>query len=447
MEQTMKVIKKKGDDGHIMLDVTASSSEVSEALQLASINFCNQMGVRPSQGKTPAQLASEALGIRNLDTVVASQAAEALVPRALNKHGIIPAFNPLPQADAPLRRGHAYKFTLDVLPKPTYELDDYSPVTIHVHPFESDESEIDRKISEIARTYVSWVPMEGDGPLKSHDSCRIKIRATKNGVEVPGLTSDSRVYTLGEQLMPEGFDEAIEGMMVGETREFTFQGLGLDENNNEVMEDYLCTITLLGMQREVVPVIDDEWLSKNLPMYGTLAELREKIGEQVNSDRKKYYEDYKRNVAANALSERFKGTVPDEVYEGSMAQEQRTLRQQVTASGKSWEEFCEEQGGEQQVNMMLMVSMRQSLVQGYCLDAYYRHYNLSYTEDDLDESCFQLNPRNPRAVRQQMEKNGLGFALREAAERLRACKHLVEHAEIIVREGGGSASGPTVVMA
>lgn len=441
----MKVVKKTGEDGHIKLDVTASSSEVSEALQQASISFCGQMGIQPYGNKTPAELANEALGIKNLDSVVATQAVEMLVPRALNKHGIIPAFNPTPQADAPIRRGHAYQFTLEVLPKPSFELDDYSPVTIRVQPFEEDESEIDRQISGIARNYISWVPAEGEGPLKSHDSCKIKIEATKNGEIVPGLTSDGRVYTLGEKLMPEGFDEAIEGMMVGETRNFTFEGPGLDENKNEVMEEYKCEITLLEMQREVVPVIDDEWISKFLPMYSSLEELRSKIGEQVNADRKKYYEDYKRNLAAAALSERFKGTIPDEIYEGSMAQEQRTLRQQVAASGQTWEQFCEQQGGEQQVGMMLMVSMRQSLVQGYCLDAYYRHYNLSYTEEDLDESCFQLNPRNPRGVRQQMEKNGLGFALRESAERLRACKHLVEHAEIIERPA--SEGGPSLVMA
>ena len=43
-----------------------------------------------------------------------------------------------------------------------------------------------------------------------------------------------------------------------------------------------------------------------------------------------------------------------------------------------------------------------------------------------------MNPQNPRVARQSMERNGYGYALRESAERLRACKHLVEHAEITV---------------
>ena len=159
----------------------------------------------------------------------------------------------------------------------------------------------------------------------------------------------------------------------------------------------------------------------------------------------KYYEDYKRNLAATELAKRFKGSIPDEIYEGSMAEEQRQLHQQVANSGMTWEQFCEQQGGEQQVGMMLMVSMRQKLVQGFCLDAYYRHEGLSYTDQDLDEACFQLNPRNPHGVRLQMERNGLGFALREAAERLRACKHLVEHADIKIAEGSGQSGQPMYV--
>ena len=37
---------------------------------------------------------------------------------------------------------------------------------------------------------------------------------------------------------------------------------------------------------------------------------------------------------------------------------------------------------------------------------------------------------NPKAIRRQMEESGRGFALREAAERLKANKWLLEHAKV-----------------
>ena len=95
-----------------------------------------------------------------------------------------------------------------------------------------------------------------------------------------------------------------------------------------------------------VPVIDDEWIQKNMPMYKDLAAMREDFGKKINKERQAYYEDYKRNLAAGALAQRFEGSIPDEIYEGAMREQQKNLRQQVAASGQSWEEFCEKNGGE-----------------------------------------------------------------------------------------------------
>ena len=431
----MKVAKKKADDGFVLLDCTASSQEVSEALNQASQVFCSQMGLRPQQGKTPAQVASEQLGIKNLDEAVVPQAIELIVPHAINKWGTVPAFMPKAEAKTRLARGHAFQFELKVLPKPAFELTDYSPVKIRVEPYKPDEEQIDRRIADMARQFTQFVATDAH-PLEADDDCLLKMRTTKDGEVVPGLTMESRSYTLGMDLMPAGFDGHLIGMQPGETRTFTFEGPGLDADMNEVMEEYETTITLLEVQKEVVPVVDDEWVRKNLPMYENLADMREKIGAEIDEDRRKYYEDYKRNMAASELAKRFKGTIPDAIYEGSMSETRENMRQQVARSGMKWEDFVEQNGGQEQVNMMLMVEMRQNLVNGFALDAYYRHESLVYDESDLNEVCFQMNPQNPRAARQSMERNGFGYALRESAERLRACKRLVETAEIIEAEPG-----------
>lgn len=441
----MKVSKKKAEGAYVLLEATASSQEVSDALNQASQIFCSQMGLAPQQGKTPAQVASEQLGIKNLDEAVAPQAIELLVPHAINKSGVMPAFMPKAEAKTRLSRGHAFQFTLKPVPKPSYELEDYGPVSIKIEPFKADDEAIDKQIADMARQFTEFVAVDAH-PLGAHDSCLVKMHTTKNGEVIPGLTMDSRSYTMGMDLMPAGFDDHLLDMMPGETRTFTFEGPGLDENMNEIMEEYETTITLLEVQKEVVPVVDDAWVQKNLPMYADLADMRAKIGAEQEKERRKYYEDYKRNTAANELAKRFKGSIPDEIYEGSMSETVQNMRQQVTRAGMKWEEFVEKNGGEQQVNMMLMVEMRQNLVLGFALDAYYRHEGLMYNEDDLNEVCFQMSPQNPRAARMSMERNGFGYALRESAERLRACKRLVETADITVTdEVTKSKGGPIFV--
>ncbi len=73
------------------------------------------------------------------------------------------------------------------------------------------------------------------------------------------------------------------------------------------------------------------------------------------------------------------------------------------------------------------------MVQGYCLDAIYRHEGLTLTDEDIEAACRAMNPQgNPKQTRQQLETTGRGFALREAAERLKANNWVLEHAKITV---------------
>ena len=70
---------------------------------------------------------------------------------------------------------------------------------------------------------------------------------------------------------------------------------------------------------------------------------------------------------------------------------------------------------------------------GYALDALFRHEKMVLTDEDIEAACRSMSPQqNPKQVRNQMEQTGRGFALREAAERLKANRWLVDHAIVNV---------------
>ena len=103
----MKVTQKKLGDGKVQLDAVATVDEVNRALQQAQVGFAQQMGLRPEKDKTVAQVAEEKMGIKDLDSIVESQAVEALIPFAIDKKNIIPAYPPKPQAKVPMKRGRS----------------------------------------------------------------------------------------------------------------------------------------------------------------------------------------------------------------------------------------------------------------------------------------------------------------------------------------------------
>lgn len=434
----MKITQKKAD-GKVLVNAVASTEEVAKALNSAHLAFAQQMNLRPEKGKTVAQVAEERMGIRDLDSVVAQQAQDALMPFAVNKTGIIPAFPPKVDPKSRLKRGQTFQFEVTVTPKPDYELTSYEPVTITVAPPVVDPAEVDAQIAQMANGYTEYVP-DDPHPVQKGDACKIAMKAFRaNGEEVGPLATEGRTYVTGKGYMPDGFDENVIGMNVGETKTFSFDAPDIDEEGNEITGNFTTTVTVLEIQKTVVPEIDDAWVKKFMPFYKNLADMRKSIEDNLAKQREKQHEDAKRQAAAAEAASRFQGSIADEVYEAMTRSLMTNLRADVARQGMKFEDFIEQQGGEQQFNMMMMLQTREMLVQGYALDAVFRHEGLVITDDDLTEACAEMGggQTNPKMVRSQLEDSGRGFVLREAAERLRANKWLVEHAIVKEPEASG----------
>lgn len=429
----MKVTEKKLDDGRIQLEAVATPEEVDQALNAAAYGFAQQMNLHPVQGKTIEQIVEDQLGIKDLASIVEPQTTEMLVPFAIDKKNIIPSYPPKATAKSPLKRGQSFTFSLTVSPRPDYELSSYDPVSITVAPFEIDPAEVENEIARMADQFAEFVT-DDPHPVQSGDHCMLAIEATKDGEPMQGLTIDGRTYTAGAGLMPDGFDENVIGMDVGETKSFTFTGPGLDDKGNQIDETIECTVTVKEIQKRVIPAITDEWVKKNMPLYRDADALRGSIKDRIEKGRMNEYENYKRQVAASELAKRFSGRIADEVYEAMQQTMLMNMRSELQQQGMTFEQFVEQNGGEQQFNMMLMMQIRETLVQGYALDALFRHEGLVVTDEDLEDACRLMNPQNPQMARQQMESSGRGFALREIAERMKANKWLLDHAEVTIAE-------------
>ena len=267
--------------------------------------------------------------------------------------------------------------------------------------------------------------------MKSGDIVKIFLEAEEDGKRMEGLSTDGRTYSVGQGYMPAGFDENIYGMKIGEEREFTFEGPSFDDDFNETTQTVNAKVKILEFQKEEIPEINDEWVQKVMPLYKDADALRAEVKKQVQAHDEQAYNAYLRDVAADAVQKRFEGKIPDEAYEAARDNQVRNLQANVAAQGSTWEKFIEENGGPEQFNMMMMLEIRRMLVQGFVLDAVFRHFNLSIDDDDITTACIIMNPNvDPRQMREQMEKSGHGFALRESAERLKANQYLVDNAKI-----------------
>ncbi|MEC4176475.1 trigger factor [Adlercreutzia sp. R7] len=430
----MRVTEKKLADGVIKLDCEATAIEVNNALKEAGEAFAMQMGVRPQPGKTIEQLCQESLGIADLDKVVEASAIEVLMPRALDRRNLVPAFPPKVVPTVKFERGKKFTFTMDVTVKPAYELSSYEPVEVTVQPFVFDETPINQQMEDLAANAVVYEVCD-PRPLQEGDACSIAMKCMDGDEEIKALTCDDRTYPLGRGYMPEGFDAALIGMEPGQTKEFTFDAPMGVEDGKPVMKPIQCTVTVNNVQKEVTPVIDDAWVKANMPMFASVQALRDDMRRVFEAQQREAYEGYVQQMVVGKLTSRFNGRIADEIYEATRDHLVQNLRMELQQQGMTWEQFIAANGGEQQFGMMLMMQTREVLVQGFCLDAVYRHERLTLTDKDMEDACYGMNPQaNPKMMRQQLEDSGRGFALRETAERLKAARYVTEHAKITTAE-------------
>jgi trigger factor len=432
----MKVLEKKLQNGLIRLEVTVTPEEVNKVLYQCKVAFAQQMGMQPAkQGQTVDQAAEEQMGIKNLDSIVEPNAIETFVPMALDKKNLVPAFPPKAQSKVALRRNTEYKFTADVTPKPEYELESYEPVAFDAPAFKLDEALVDEQIKQMAGNYTSYIKDESvpaDKTVAKGDSVLIAIKAFEGDKELKNLNTEGRTYTAGQGYMPEGFENEVLGMKAGETKTFTFDGPSFDEDFNETTQTVTATVTVIEFQHEDIPEITDEWVKTNMPMYKGVEQLRNDIRRSLERQSRESYDAYVMQLAAAELAKRFKGNkIPDEIYESTRDSLVQNIRADLQQQGKSWDDFVKENGGEQQFGMMLMLQTRETLVQGFSLDALFRHEKMTLTQDDLLATCHAMNPQgNPKQMLKQVEDAGRGFALRESAQRMKANRWLVDHAKI-----------------
>ena len=427
----MKVISKYLEDGHVWLDCLATAKEVNQAFDKCAIAFATRMGLRPEQGKSVAQVAEERLGIKDLDSLIGDSVVEYFGPMAVSKRGIVPACPPIPTPMGPLVRGAEFAFRLLVLPKPTFELSSYDPVTIEASRLKPEPEKVQQLLDQVTSQFASLATSESQHPVKTGDTVLLKMESKLNGEPSPGMTFERRPYVVGQGYMPEPFDQNLLGMEIGQTKSFSFESPSMFSTEEGATDSFECTVTVLEQQSTVTPELNDDFVKRFLPSYENAQALIDAAEKQVADELEYQQQDMLQQLATQELAGRLEGTIPDEVYESSMITMRENVTQSLAQQGKTLEEYTQEMGGEQQLTMMLMLEVRQNLSQMYALDTLYRHEKLKITEDDLDHVCRVMGSQDVKAARAEMESTGRGFVLQEAAERYCAAKWAVEHANII----------------
>ena len=224
------------------------------------------------KGKVPRQLIDQRVGRGAVLNEAINTALPEFYSQAARENEVLVVGRPNVDIKE-LKDNEIVKFEVEVDVRPEIKLPDFSEIELSVPDVELSEKDIEDQVEALRIRFGTLVTIEKDAT--SGDFVTIDLVAKIEGKEVEGGTANGISYEVGSNRMIDGLDTALEGMKVGESKNFTAQLVGMKEGETGEV-----TVTLQAVKKRELPDLNDEF-AKLASEFETLAELKSDTKERL----------------------------------------------------------------------------------------------------------------------------------------------------------------------
>ncbi|OBF08164.1 trigger factor [Mycobacterium sp. ACS4054] len=327
----------------VRINVEVPFAELEPDFQRAYRELAKQVrlpGFRP--GKAPAKLLEARFGREALLDQVVNEALPARYGQAVVESEV----QPLGQPEIEVTKkeyGEELAFTAEVDVRPKIELPDLSSLKISVDPIEVSDEDVDAELESLRARFGTLTGV--DRPVATGDFVSIDLAATIDGEEVPGASAEGLSHEVGSGRLIAGLDDALVGLSVDESREFTAQ-LAAGEHAGQ---DAQVTVTVKSIKQRELPEPDDEF-AQLASEFDTIDELRSNLRDQVGRLKRAQQADQIRNAALDTLLEQVDVPLPEAIVQAQydstihgalhgLDHDDAKLDEALAGQGKTREEF------------------------------------------------------------------------------------------------------------
>ncbi|OBI30185.1 trigger factor [Mycobacterium sp. E1386] len=363
----------------VRINVEVPFSELEPDFQRAYRELAKQVrlpGFRP--GKAPAKLLEARFGREALLDQVVNEALPARYGQAVVDSEV----QPLGQPEIEVTKkeyGEELAFTAEVDVRPKIDLPDLGTLKISVDPIDVSDEDVDAELESLRARFGTLTGV--DRPVATGDFVSIDLSATINGEEVPGAAAEGLSHEVGSGRLIAGLDDALVGLSVDESREFTAQ-MAAGEHAGQ---DAQVTVTVKSIKQRELPEPDDEF-AQLASEFDTIEELRSSLRDQVGRVKRAQQADQIRNAALDALLEQVDVPLPEAIVKAqvdsslhdalhSLDHDEAKLEEALAGQGKTREEF------ETETRTAAETDVKRQLL----LDALADELEVQVGQDDLTE--------------------------------------------------------------
>ncbi|OBG28465.1 trigger factor [Mycobacterium sp. 852002-51057_SCH5723018] len=363
----------------VRINVEVPFTELEPDFQRAYKELAKQVrlpGFRP--GKAPAKLLEARFGREAMLDQVVNEALPARYGQAVVESEVQPIGQPSIEVTKK-EYGQELAFTAEVDVRPKLTLPDLSELKVTVDPIEVSDEDVEAELESLRARFASLEEVKR--PVALGDFLSIDLSATVDGEDVPNARGEGLSYEVGSGRLIAGLDDALVGLSVDESREFTAK-LAAGEYAGK---DAQVTATVRSIKARKLEELNDEF-AQMASEFDTIDELRSNLRDQVRQAKRAQQAEQIRDATIDALLERVEVPLPEAVVKAQVDTAIHNALHSFEHDEAKFAEALREQGkSRQQFEVDAQNAAEADVKRQLLLDSLADELNVQVGQDDLTE--------------------------------------------------------------
>ena len=352
-----------------------------------------------------------------------SDVVEALVPRYFrkeaDKQGLIPVSQPQ-VTDLHLKDNEPLRFKASFEVMPEIKVDGYKELRAEKPEITVTDEEVEQSMNGLREQHATFTPVEGRA-LADGDYAQVSLDGKpKDGDGKPVHMDEVLVEIAGKNTMPE-FTENLRGASAGDERVFEVTYAQDATEQRLAGKTFTYTVKVQAIKQKSLPELDDQFATQ-LGEFKTLDEVRQRIREGMESERKHTAEHEAKDKLVAELVKRSEFEVPEALVDRQIdVRLERGLRA-LAAQGMKAEDIKK-----MDLNRLRVGQREQALQEvkaSLVLDKIAEEEKIEVSDEEIDREIDALatqSKQTPEAIRARLTRDG---ALDRIRNRIRSEKTL-----------------------
>ena len=352
-----------------------------------------------------------------------SDVVEALVPRYFrkeaDKQGLIPISQPQ-VTDLHLKDNEPLRFKASFEVMPEIKVDGYKELRAEKPEIAVTDEEVVQSLNDLREQHATFTTVEGRA-LADGDYAQVSLDGQpKDGDGKPVHMDEIMVEIAGKDTMPE-FTENLRGASAGDERVFEVVYAQDAAEQRLAGKTFTYTVKVHSIKQKSLPEVDDQFATQ-LGEFKNLDEVRQRIRESMEAERKHAAEHQAKDKLVAELVKRSEFEVPEALVDRQIDMRLERGLRALAAQGMKAEDIKKMDLNRLRVGQrdQALQEVKASLV----LDKIAEEEKIEVSDAEIDKEIEALatqSKQTPEAIRARLTRDG---ALDRIRNRIRSEKTL-----------------------